>query len=108
VDGLSLPQFRLRPENVGSKLANLFGAQDVDFEEYPDFSGKYAISADDEEAVRACFSPHLIQFLELNELDGVIEAAGNTMIFYRPGRRVPPGEMLAFFEEARTVVGAFG
>src|SRR2546422_3151571 len=48
-----LPTFMLTPEDLRAKLAVLFGGQDVDFDDSPEFSRRYRLRGTDEDAVRA-------------------------------------------------------
>jgi hypothetical protein len=58
-----LPAFMLTPEDLRAKLAALFGGQDIDFDDSPEFSQRYRLQGTDEGAVRALFTPHLRQSL---------------------------------------------
>lgn len=60
---LALPHFLMVPEKWYHRLGNYFGMQDIDFEQYPDFSGSYLIQGRDEEYIRYHFDhPDLIRF----------------------------------------------
>lgn len=103
VPNSDLPQFMLAPERIGHRLASaLFGLQDIDFEEYPEFSRRYRLSGADEAAIRARFDASLVQFLET--LDRLyVEVGGGWIVVYRASRRVKPERIGAFLEEAFTI-----
>jgi hypothetical protein len=61
---LNLPAFRLRPEHVLDKAANLVGFQDLNFEQFPQFSKRYHLQTQQIAAVRNLFQPNLIQYYE--------------------------------------------
>lgn len=51
-----LPDFRLSPEGFLHGLAELFGAQDIDFEQNAEFSTRYLLKGPDEAAIRKAFT----------------------------------------------------
>jgi hypothetical protein len=52
-----LPVFSLTPEGWMSRLGNVFGTQDIDFDDDPAFSRAFQLRGDDEHRVRALFTP---------------------------------------------------
>jgi hypothetical protein len=89
---LRLPVFDLKPESIWNKLGALFGYEDIDFEEHPEFSRKYFLSGVGEAAVRALFRPEVRDTLE--KRDGLsLEGAGDRFICFRANVRVEPGEI---------------
>lgn len=101
---LDLPSFALRPENLFHKVGAVFGYQDIDFASHPSFSGRYLLQGVDEDAVRAVFTNNLLSFYD-NSKGLCTEGAGDSFIFYRPSRRVPPERIMEFMREAVTVFG---
>jgi hypothetical protein len=61
---LNLPAFRLRPEHLLDKAGNLLGFQDLNFEQFPQFSKRYHLQTQQAAAVRTLFQPNLIQYYE--------------------------------------------
>lgn len=104
--GLDLPHFEVRPENFFHKIGGMFGYQDIDFEDYPDFSKRYLLRGDNEEAVREAFSEEVIRFFE-NIKDICAEGRGDTLLVYRRGRRLKPEQIEEKTKEALQVLGAF-
>ena len=58
-----LPSFNMRPEGFWDKVGGAFGMQDVDFDEHADFSSKFLLKGEDEEALRAFMDKELLDFL---------------------------------------------
>lgn len=90
---LSLPRFALRPEvAVIDRIGELFGAQDIDFDDDPQFSAAFVLKGDDETRVRELFHHERRQRL-LQLLTGRfhLEGDGQTLLFHT-GRLVKPEE----------------
>jgi hypothetical protein len=86
---LRLPVFELKPESIWNKLGALFGYEDIDFEEHPEFSRKYHLSGVGEAAVRALFRPEVRDALERRE--GLsLQGGGDRFICFRASARVEP------------------
>ena len=86
MSGAFFPSFELEPENMMHKIRQVFGGQDIEFENHPEFTKMFRLQGADEEAVRRLFSSQVIRSLE--ESKGLfIEASGNTIVFYKKGRR---------------------
>jgi len=83
----SLPDFALDPEHVGHLIFDLVGFTDIDFNDSPAFSKAYRLTGDDEESVRAFFTPAVIEYFE-NHQDSErhIEARGRWVMLSRQGR----------------------
>jgi hypothetical protein len=89
---LRLPVFELKPESIWSKLGALFGYEDIDFEEHPEFSRKYHLSGVGEAAVRALFRPEVREALERRE--GLsLQGGGDRFIYFRASERVEPARI---------------
>jgi hypothetical protein len=54
-EALALPAFLVRPENVLLRMGTVFGYQDIDFADRPEFSRRCPLRGPDEAAVRAAF-----------------------------------------------------
>ncbi|RME02715.1 MAG: hypothetical protein D6816_10900, partial [Bacteroidetes bacterium] len=59
---LSLPQMLLKPENFFHKIGTWFGMQDIDFEEYPEFSDRYLLQGEDEQRIRKTIDENVSRF----------------------------------------------
>jgi hypothetical protein len=97
-DELALPSFSLRPENVLYRFAQLFGYQDIDFQERPEFSRMFVLRGEDEARVRAAFSDGVLQFFEARP-GWCAAAIGGELLLWRPGKYATPEEAKALIEE---------
>lgn len=98
-DRLDLPRFALQPENIFHKIGQAFGMKDIDFDLYPEFSKRYLLRGDDEEAVRNLFKSYVLEFL--TRQPGLhVEGAAQAMIIYRLGKRIPPLKLEAEYRAA--------
>lgn len=95
----ALPKFYLGPEYFISRLGDLFGFKDIDFDNYPAFSDNYLLKGDNEPQIRALFKPEIITFFESQKKGIILEAQGNNLIFYRLNRRIKPAEINSFIDE---------
>jgi hypothetical protein len=102
-----LPAFEMRPEGWCHRIGQVFGYQDIDFDEHPAFSKQYLLRGGDEQAIRRVFTPELIEYLEQRDPISV-EASGSFVMVYRPGKRVKPDHLAAFIETAFEVATRFG
>lgn len=87
--GGGLPDFQLCPENFLHRLGRLFGMQDLNFAEHPEFSKRYLLRGKDEAAVRAAFTAELLEFLTENP-GGWVDVQNGTLVVYRKGKTEKP------------------
>ena len=105
-DQLHLPTFTLQPEGMFHKLFSVFGYQDIDFGDFPNFSNRYLLRGSSEAAIRDFFDAPLVGALE--RLSGVtIEGHDRRLIYYRPANRPKPEEVRRLLEEAFEVFALF-
>ncbi len=104
---LNLPSFVLFPESFFSKIGKLFGGTDINFPEAPQFSKKYILRGPDEAAIRALFTPAVLQFFEGQEGPLTIDAAGDTVFAHRTSRRAKPEELEAYVAEGKQILARF-
>ena len=98
-----LPEFVMSPENVFSKIGQVFGSQDVDFDSSPRFSSNYQLKGLDEDAIRSLFERNAVAYLSENP-GWSVEASGPWIVAYRYNHRAKVSEWSTFFEEALTVI----
>jgi hypothetical protein len=103
---LHLPVFSLYPETIFSKLGKLFGGADINFPESPAFSKKYILRGPDEVAVRALFTPTILQFFEQRQAL-TVDSAGDTLFLHRANRRTKPDQVESLIAEAKQVLALF-
>lgn len=106
MDNTSLPDFELRPENVFQKIGSAMGYQDIDLDQYPEFSSRYLLRGRDEEAIRRLFDSGPALFLESCPKI-CIEGGGNWLVLYHAHKRVRARKLSQFLNEALQVRAAF-
>ncbi|MBJ2173949.1 SulP family inorganic anion transporter [Aureibaculum sp. A20] len=84
---VSIPRFIIDKEGLFDKIFNrvkvFSGARgDIDFVKYPGFSGKFQLSGEDEDAIKAFFNDNVIRFLEQNEIHH-IESNGEALMIFK-------------------------
>lgn len=100
-----LPAFMLTPEGFLDKIGVMFGGQDIDFSEGPEFSKAYRLRGGDESAVRALFDARLRGSFSEGSSEHV-SGCGRELIWWRPGRLPTPDGLdglLAYSDRIRRV-----
>ncbi len=95
---MSLPKFALRPEHFFHKIGQVFGYQDIDFDNHPDFSKRYLLKGDDEREIRKLFDTDTLSFYESHGKLST-EAAGHQLIHYHANKRISPEKLSEFIRE---------
>ncbi len=97
---LSLPQMLLKPENFFHKIGAWLGMQDIDFEEYPEFSDKNLLKGEDEGRIRSTLKTNedVIRFFTV-EKDWCLESIGFFMILYKEKILIDPPSIKLLFEK---------
>ena len=90
-----LPEFTLAPEHWWSKIGELFGQRDINFEASEEFSKHYLLKGPDEAAIRALFGAEPLGFFAQNQ-GWSVESAGGQLAVYRASQRTKPEEMQPF------------
>ncbi|MEM6692280.1 MAG: hypothetical protein AAF664_22815 [Planctomycetota bacterium] len=93
-----LPQFSVRPEGLGDKLAAKLGFQDIDFDQHPEFSSKFVLQAIDENATRRFFTPQLLDLFASRPELSVDAVPG--LITYRESKRAKPEDIRDLLSDA--------
>jgi hypothetical protein len=104
---LNLPFFSLRPEGVFHKLIAVFGYQDIDFGNRPEFSKRYLLRGPDEQAVRNAFSDAALGFYEMHQGTST-DGGGNQLFIFRHNTRTPAHETQALINWALGIKNLFG
>jgi hypothetical protein len=99
-----LPSFNMRPEGFWDRVGSAFGMKDVDFDEHADFSAKFLLKGEDEEALRAFMDKELLDFFA-DRPDLCCEARPGVFLYYRRYKCVTPESHLleGFLEEGMMV-----
>lgn len=82
-----IPRFIIDKEGLFDKIfdrVKVFAgaSRDINFKRYSDFSNKFQLSGEDEDAIRAFFTEDLIRFLEENETHH-IESNGEALMIFK-------------------------
>lgn len=99
---LGLPECWLRPETFFHKVGELLGFGDIDFEEYPRFSGQYRLTGDDEEFIRHHFNDDLLHFFSV-EKGWTMEGVGYYLLLYKKGKVLPPDRIRELYTRGQEV-----
>lgn len=97
VEGGRMPAFTLAPEHWGHRFLSVFGFQDIDFTNYPEFSRIYILRGEEEERIRALFDEELIRFM-LSHTGNTVEGASEWIVVYRSRKRTKPDDLAGFME----------
>jgi hypothetical protein len=104
-DRLDVPGCYLRPEvRFFDALGSLFGGQDIDFSEDPEFSKSYVLQGDNEAAVRKVFDEGVRSWFAARVGRRFhFEARGGTLVFHTGNRR-QPAEARDLMQEALEIM----
>jgi len=105
-DGATLPTFVLRPEGAWDKISSWFRSADINFDTHPRFSRSFVLRGEDEAAVRATFTPPVLEYFEEHS-DISAEGSNDTLLFYRVGKKVPPEGVSQFLADAFEALAVF-
>jgi hypothetical protein len=97
-----LPDFDLQPEGFWHKIGSYLGFQDIDFESHPVFSDAYLLRGPNEAAIRAEFTPSILEFFEKEPVKWSVEARSNRIAVFRPSR-IKPDDLRQFLADATRV-----
>lgn len=101
----SLPDLQMAPENPLTRIAEVFGYQDIDIESSPEFSRRYIVRGANEEAIRLALYPGATTYFAAHEGWTVETQSGNVGV-YRANARPKPEEMREFIESALAAADA--
>jgi hypothetical protein len=104
--GAGVPAFRLHPEGAMQRLAQKFGAADIDFDSNDAFSRSYVLTGEDADAVRAFFERHAVVYFA-DQPGWSAEGASEWVILFRAGKRVKVNDLSAWLDEARRAARVF-
>jgi MFS superfamily sulfate permease-like transporter len=96
-----IPDFVLEPEKMFSKISEFLFGEDIDFNEFPEFSKKYYLRGENQSQIRAFFSPAIITFFETHD-DLHIECHKHKLLIYKKRDLLSTDEIVlleAFTEE---------
>jgi len=94
----SLPRFLLSPEGWLSRLGQVFGMQDIDFDESPEFSRMYRLKGPNEPLIRQLFTTEIRRFFEATP-NQLVAGGGRFLFWYRNRVLPPPDEFDEWLEQ---------
>jgi hypothetical protein len=121
-EDIDLPPTRIEPEDRNDRFSNATlnlispAWRDIDLDEHPAFSDRYALRGEDEDATRALFTRELIDFWMSLPAEHRLAAqvGGKSVLVYREPRwrdgregQLPPEDYPEFVAEAVRVALAF-
>ncbi len=97
--GLELPWFFLKPESIGDKLDHaVFGIQDIDFTEDPDFSRRYVLQGNNIDHIKQALTPSIRAYLA-QHTGASVEAYGDVLLCYRAKKLIKPSGLAQFVDD---------
>ncbi len=99
---LGLPQMLLKPENFFHKIGAWLGMQDIDFEEYPEFSDKFLLKGEDKNRIRQTINENVTRFFLVNK-EWCMESLGYYMILYRENKLIAPQEIKVLYRNGMKI-----
>lgn len=89
---LGLPQFSMKPENFLHTIGAWLGFEDIDFENYPEFSENYYLKGEDEDYIRYSLNDQFLKYFTI-EKDWSLEGVNYYMLFYKKDKILKPREV---------------
>ena len=106
-DGFQLPQFTCKPERFYHRFADMFGFEDIDFEQYPEFSKAYRLKGENEDSVRKIFNETVIRQLEAEiEQRWNVDGSGELLVIHKNDRIIKPEDCPQFLLDCTTLLNA--
>ena len=93
-------------EDDATALAEIFGAQDIDFQENAEFSKRYLLRGTDEAAIRRTFTSSALAWFS-GAPGWRVQAHQGMLLIFREGKFVDPAEVPAYAAEALRILGLF-
>ncbi|MEM8964894.1 MAG: solute carrier family 23 protein [Bacteroidota bacterium] len=98
-----LPVFSLEEESFLDRISVIAAQQDIDFNEYRNFSRKFLLQGPDEESIRGLFTAKLIHFLEKSDIYH-LESNGKELLIFRHLRLASPREILKMVDYSKKLI----
>jgi hypothetical protein len=107
--GVAMAEFELEPIGMMQRIGEALVHKNIRFDTHPDLSRRYQLRSPDVDRTRELFTMGLLSYIEgLDpEKKWRLEGMGETLIVYRAGKRVAPGELRGFLDEASSMAGSF-
>ena len=101
---LELPAFVLAPKTIFHRIGSLFKSQSIEIDGHPVFAKNYLLRGDDAGSIGRMFNDSVLEFFEQNQ-SWQMEGTGQTLVLYRPAKRLPTDEVPGLLESGLTVLG---
>ena len=85
----------------------MFGAKDIDFDNFPEFSKRYLLRGPDEQRIRDFFTNDTLRFFEQLKQKWSIEANGDRIVIYHRAKRSKPAHYNDFLKQTWEAFLAF-
>ncbi len=102
----NIADFVLTKENFITKVADAFGANDIDFQTHPRFSNTYRLRSKDP-SIRSTFNKQALDFFERSNFNFCIQSVGNEVIFYNHSVRASPSNIFPYLDQFETLLDLF-
>lgn len=108
VDGLNMPHFFIRDESfIMDSLGKVFGGQDINFNDDPEFSKMFVLQGDNESEIRRFFNSKIrSSFVKFHQKGFVYEGVGKHLFVYTPNNYSKIEEKMRFFADSIKFVPA--
>lgn len=103
--GAGLPDFELGPENFLHRIGQVFGYQDIDFDEDPEFSKTFLLRGEDEAGIRKTFGAS-VRAACGNFTEWTIQSRGGRIAAFCHNKRSEPEELPSFLANALRIITA--
>lgn len=103
--GSTVPKFTLEQEGFFDRIKSYAGFDDIDFDNYPNFSEQFLLKGEDENSIREYFKPELIELIE-NNPNYHIENNGAMVLIYPFSKKIDLVEIRALLDFARNFIAA--
>ena len=103
---LDLPQFFMKPEHFFHRIGKFLGFDDIDFEEFPQFSQQYWLKGESESRIRESMNEELLHFFTI-EKNWSLEGINYYLIFYKKSQLLAREKIKDFHEKGKKIVEMF-
>ena len=104
-NSLELPSFSLRPEGFFDKIGAMFGFQDINFDENPEFSRSFVLKGENEAAIRSFFDNEMLDLF--TQRKGISVECCPGLFIYMQGGRQRPEQIRDFMNDGFGLYSAF-
>ncbi len=98
--------FSLRPEHIFHRIGKAFGYQDIEIESHPEFSKQFLLRGKEVDKIKNLFTQTIMDhYVSIGKVS--TEGAGDTLVFYRSGKRIKPDMIQSFIDEGLSIYKLF-